>query len=123
MGISKIDNESQYDWAMKRIDELLPCVKEDTPDYDANYIELDLLSKLVEEYEDENYPISAPSLVDTLKLRMYEMGLNQASLAKLLGVSPSRICDYLSGRSEPTLKVGREMSRRLNIDPAIVLGV
>lgn len=51
------------------------------------------------------------------------MGLTQASLAKLIGVSPSRVCDYLSGKSEPTLQVGRVISRKLNISPAIVLGV
>ena len=58
-----------------------------------------------------------------MKLRMYEMGINQAKLSELLGVSPSRISDYLTGRCEPTLKVAREMSRKLNIDADIVLGV
>lgn len=58
-----------------------------------------------------------------LKLRMYEMGLNQKSLAKLVGVSPSRLSDYISGKCEPTLKVAREISRKLNIDANIVLGV
>ena len=63
------------------------------------------------------------SLVDAIKLRMYEMGLNQAKLSELLGVSPSRVSDYLTGRSEPTLKVARDISRKLNIDASIVLGV
>lgn len=54
---------------------------------------------------------------------MYEMGLTQDSLAKLIGVSPSRVYDYLSGKSEPTLKVGRLISQKLDIPPAIVLGV
>ena len=118
-----IENEAQYDWAMKRIDELLPHVHEDTPDDDPNSIELYLLSRLVEEYEDVHYPIGKPSLVSVLKLRMYEMGLSQAALAKKIGVSPSRICDFLSGKAEPTLQVGRRISTELKIDPAIVLGV
>lgn len=121
--MTKIENETQYDWAMKRIDQLLEVVDDNTPVDDPNNIELDLISKLVEEYEDEHYPIQAPSLVSVLKLRMYEMGLSQAALAQKLGVSPSRICDFLSGKSEPTLKVGRRISRELNIPPAIVLGV
>ena len=54
---------------------------------------------------------------------MYEMGLSQAKLSELLGVSPSRISDYFTGRSEPTLKVAREISKKLNIDVNIVLGV
>lgn len=58
-----------------------------------------------------------------MKLRMYEMGLTQTALAKLIGVSPSRICEYLSGKKEPTLKQGRVISQKLNIDANIVLGV
>lgn len=79
-----------------------------------------LLSSLVEEYEEVHYPIKNPSLVDIIKLRMYEMGVNQVKLSELLGVSPSRVSEFLTGRSEPTLKVGREISRKLNIDANIV---
>lgn len=121
--MAKIENEKQYQWAMDKIDELLPQVNEDTPEYDPKYIELNLISDMVAEYEDVHYPIGTPSLVSVLKLRMYEMGLNQAGLAKLLCVSASRICDYLSGKSEPTLKIGRAMCQKLNISPSIVLGV
>ena len=121
--MAKIQNETAYKAAMERIEELLPLVDDDTPLSDKNLIELDLLSALVEEYKDEYYPIKTPSLVDIMKLRMYEMGLSQAKLSELLGVSPSRISDYFTGRSEPTLKVAREISRKLNIDVNIVLGV
>ena len=120
---TKIENETQYNWAMNRIDQLLPLVTDDTADDDPNSIELYLLSTLVQEYEDVHYPIEEPSLIDVIKLRMYEMGLTQASLAKKIGVSPSRICDFLSGRAEPTLQVGRRISTELSIDPPIVLGV
>lgn len=51
------------------------------------------------------------------------MGLNQKKLSELLGVSPSRISDYLSGRCEPTLNIARKMSQQLNIDANIILGV
>lgn len=100
--MAKIQNETAYKAAMERIEELLPLVDDDTPLSDKNLIELDLLSALVEEYKDEYYPIKTPSLVDIMKLRMYEMGLSQAKLSELLGVSPSRISDYFTGRSEPT---------------------
>lgn len=121
--MAKIQNETAYQVAMERIEELLPLVDDDTPLTDKNLIELDLLSGLVEEYEDEHFPIKTPSLIDVIKLRMYEMGINQAKLSELLDVSPSRISDYLTGRCEPTLKVARDMSRKLNIDANIVLGV
>ena len=118
----RIQNETTYKAAMERIEELLPLTDDNVPLTDKNLIELDLLSKLVSEYEDEHYPIKTPSLVDVMKLRMYEMGLSQAKLSELLGVSPSRISDYFTGRSEPTLKVAREISKKLNIDANIVFG-
>lgn len=119
----KIRNEMEYKAVMERIEELLPLVNDDTPSDDRNLIELDLLSGLASEYEDEAFPVKTPDLVSVLKLRMYELGLNQLKLSEILGVSPSRISDYLTGRCEPTLKVARKMSQKLGIDANIVLGL
>lgn len=119
----KIENEVQYQGVLKRVEQLMLNLPEDTPADAPEMIELELLGNLVADYDEVHYAIGTPSLIDVIKLRMYEMGLTQASLAKLIGVSPSRICDYMNGKCEPTMKVGREISRKLNISPAIVLGV
>lgn len=58
--MTKIQNETAYKATMERIEELLPLVDDNTPLSDKNLIELDLLSGLVEEYEDEHYPIKKP---------------------------------------------------------------
>lgn len=121
--MAKIKSEKQYKAACARVEELLKVVSNETPTDDKNFLELDLISDLVADYEEEHFPIEAPSLVDVIKLRMYEMGLTQTKLSELLNVSPSRVSEYLSGKCEPTLKVAREMSRKLNIDANIVLGV
>lgn len=121
--MTMIENKQQYDWAVKRVEELLPLVNDNTPMDDPNSIELELLSNLVADYSDKHYAIGEPSLADTIKLRMFEMGLTQAALSKLLGISPSRMSEYLSGKSEPTLKIGRKISKELNISPSIVLGI
>ena len=121
--MTKIENQTQYEWAVKRVEDLLPLVKDHTPLNAPNSIELELLSNLVADYSEEHFSLGEPSLVDVLKLRMYEMGLNQKSLSQLIGVSPSRLSDYISGKCEPTLKVAREISKKLNIDASIVLGV
>lgn len=121
--MGKIENKEQYDWAVSRVEELLPLVNEDTPTYDKNSIELKLLSELVADYSEEHFAIGKPSLVDVLQLRMYEMGITQKRLAEMLNVSQSRVSEYLSGKSEPTLKIARLISKNLNIDADIVLGV
>lgn len=121
--MTKIENEAQYLWAERRIEELLPLVNDDTPTDDPNYIELVLISSLAADYSDEHYAIGEPTLVDVIKLRMYEMGLTQANLGKMLNVSASRVSEILSGKCEPTLKVARAISVTLNIDANIVLGV
>jgi len=54
---------------------------------------------------------------------MYEMGLTQSRLAEMLGISTARISEIITGKGETSLKTGREISRKLNIDPAIVLGL
>ncbi|MFG6385480.1 MAG: helix-turn-helix domain-containing protein [Muribaculaceae bacterium] len=121
--MTKIENERQYQVALKRVEELMLSLPEDTPEDDPQMVELILLGNLVADYDEEHYPIGEPSLIDMLKLRMYEMGLTQVALSKLLGINPSRISEYLSGKKEPTLSQARIIVERLNIDPAIVLGV
>lgn len=121
--MAKIRNKDQYDWVVARVEVLLPSVGEDASENDPARIELELLSELASEYSEENYSLGEPSLKDVLKLKMYESGLTQRSLAELIGVSPSRLSDYMSGKCEPTLKIAREICRKLDIDAAIVLGV
>lgn len=70
----QIKSEKQYKAACERINELLKVVNNDTPADDKNMLELDLISDLVADYEEEHYPIAAPTLVETMKLRMYGMG-------------------------------------------------
>ncbi|MCC8019186.1 MAG: helix-turn-helix domain-containing protein [Rikenellaceae bacterium] len=121
--MARIENEIQYKAAMERIEELLLLVDDNTSEDDKNSVELVLLSNLVADYEEAAYPVKSPSLIDVLKLRMYEMNLTQKAMADILEISPSRLNEYLSGKSEPTLKTARTISKRLSIDANIVLGI
>lgn len=75
--MARIENETQYNAAMERIEELLPLVTEETPLTDKNSVELVLLSNLVADYDEEHYPIKAPTLAELIRLRMAEMHLSQ----------------------------------------------
>ena len=59
MGISK----QQYQYALDRIEELLPLVTDETPANDKNVIELIIVSDVVEAYEQKHYPIAKPASV------------------------------------------------------------
>lgn len=49
--------------------------------------------------------------------------MTQKQLAFEIGVSPSRINDYISGRSEPTLKNAGLLCKILNIPPTAMLRI
>ncbi len=50
-------SEEKYKFALKRIEELLPLVNDDTPANDPSTIELSLMSDIVIEYEKKHYSI------------------------------------------------------------------
>jgi HTH-type transcriptional regulator/antitoxin HigA len=64
--MTTIKTEQQYEKAVERIEELLLIVNNSTPSDDKNFVELDLLSDLVADYEDIHYPVSAPIDADLI---------------------------------------------------------
>lgn len=91
-------SKQQYEYALNRIEELLPLVTDETPANDRNALELTIVSDVVEEYEKLHYPISKPTIGDLICLSIEEKGMTQKQLASEIGVSPSRVSDYISGR-------------------------
>lgn len=121
--MTRLKTAEQYDWAVMRVEQLLPLVQEDTRADDPARIELELLSELVADYSEANFPLVTPSLAEVLKLKMLELDLSQRALADMIGVNHSRLSEYLAGKCQPTLKVARRICVTLHIDPAVVLGV
>lgn len=115
--------KNQYEFALDRIEQLLPLVDDNMSANDANAIELSVLSDLVIAYEKEHYPIGKPTVAELIELSLTEKRMTQKQLALEIGVSPSRINDYVSGRSEPTLKNAGLLCRVLGISPSVMLRV
>lgn len=118
-----IKNEQQYKAMMARIDEIFFATDEDTSPYDPRLQELDILTQLVEEYEKEMFPITAPSLSETMSERLAENNWSQKEMAEELGMTAPRLSAILSGKANPTFEQARTISSRLHIDPAIVLAL
>ncbi len=113
----------QYEYALERIEELLPLVCEDTPADDKSAIELSMASDVVIAYEKKHFPMGKPSVSELLALSLEERGMTQRELAKEIGISPSRISDYMTGRADPTLKIARQLCLILDISPSLMLGI
>jgi HTH-type transcriptional regulator/antitoxin HigA len=119
--MSKISKE-QYVFALERIEELLPMVDDSLPANDRKAVELTVMSDIIIAYEKEHYPIDKPTVSELIELYLNEKNMTQRQLAREIGVSPSRVNDYISGRSEPTLKIARSICRVLSISPVSMLG-
>ena len=119
--MAQIKDEKQYKAIMTRIDELFFNTDEKTPADDFRLVELDILSSLVEEYEQERYPVTLPTLTDTMNVRLTENNWSQKEMASFLGMTATRLNAILQGKVHPTFEQARTISARLDIDPAIVL--
>lgn len=72
MNIKPIKTKKDYELAMIRLETIFEA-KKGTPKGD----ELEILSILIENYEDTNFPIKMPDPVEAIKFRMEQLGLNQ----------------------------------------------
>lgn len=116
-------SEKQYEYALQRIEQLLPIVDDSMPVDDPRVVELTMVSDVVCEYEKVHYPIAKPTIGELISLSLEERKMTQKELAQRIGISPSRVNDYINGRAEPTLKVARALCLILGIAPAAMLGM
>lgn len=80
---------------------------------------LELLAKLVEDYEKERFRFARPDPIDAILYRMEEQGLRQKDLAPMLG-GKNRVSEILSRKRPLTISMVRALSDSLRI-PADLL--
>ena len=114
--------EMQYQYELERIEDLLPLVSGEDPN-EEKAVELSIYSDIVIEYEKEHFPIEKPTPAELIQASLTEKQITQRELATQIGVSPSRISDYVSGRAEPTLRIASRLCLALGIAPAAMLGL
>ncbi|MBQ0061531.1 MAG: helix-turn-helix domain-containing protein [Bacteroidaceae bacterium] len=113
--------EEQYKLALDRVEELLPQVDDSTPLSDTKAVELKMMSDIVIEYEKEHFPIEKPTVAQLIAAGLQEQKLTQKELALELGVSTTRVNDFVSGKSEPNLRIAGRICQILKIRPAAML--
>ena len=113
----------QYEYALERIEDLLPVTGPDCDPQSKEAVELSLMAEIVIEYEKEHFPIEKASPAELITAAVEEKNMTQKELATRIGVSPSRISDYINGRAEPSLRIAGLLCQTLNIAPAAMMGL
>jgi len=112
---------AEYRTANKRMEELLKILTEKGKLSKREQQELDNVSEIVVQYEEQNYPFRPETLTEMIELRMYQRKLKQKDLAKILGTTPSRISELLNGKRDLTIEMARGLYQKLNVDPSLIL--
>ena len=109
MEIKVLKTEEQYTKALKRLEEIFHA-----PIDSIEGDEADLLSILIEKYENEHYPIEAPDPIEAIKYRMEQMDMTKKELAEIIGYK-SRVSEIFSRKRKLTLKMIRNLHEKMKI--------
>lgn len=115
MNIKPIRTKKDYEQALERL-EVIFDAKKGTDKGD----ELEILGILIENYENEKFPINFPDPVEAIKFRMEQLGYNQTDLAKAIGLK-SRASEILSRKRKLSLEMIRQLHDRLNIPTEVLI--
>ncbi len=110
-----IKNDKDYQKALKRLEELF-----DSKKGSKLGDELELLTLLIDKYENEKYPIDFPDPIEAIKFRMEQLGYKQKDLALAIGLK-SRVSEILNKKRKLTLDMIRKLSEVLNIPTDILV--
>ena len=111
-----IKTEDQYRHALSEVE----CLAAKDPDGDSREgARLELLAKLVEDYEKERFQFARPDPIDAIVFRMEQQGLRQKDIADVLG-GKNRASEVLSRKRPLTLSMIRALYEKLAI-PADLL--
>ncbi len=114
-----IRSEEQHQEYLLEIERFITCEPQPGSEMADN---LELLSVLVEAYENRKYPIEAPDPISAILFRMQEQGLKQADLAPYFGTR-SRVSEVLARKRPLTVNMIRALSTGLGISTETLVGV
>lgn len=115
MIIKPIKSKKDYNQALERLDSIFDS-KKGSSDGD----ELEVLSILIDKYENERFPIGFPDPIEAIKFRMEQLGYSQSDLAKVVGLK-SRASEILSKKRKLSLDMIRQLNRKLKIPTDVLI--
>ena len=115
MEIKPIKTENDYNQALERL-EVIFNTKKGSSEGD----ELEVLGILIDQYENEHFPIGMPDPIEAIKFRMEQMGYNQNDLANIVGLK-SRASEILNRKRKLSLEMIRQLHEQLNIPTDVLI--
>ena len=115
--VRPIKNNQQYEKTLARAFVLMQKnLKTGSKDSD----ELEILSILIKEYENEHFHIPKPNPLEAIKFRLEQMNMSEAQLSEILGYR-SRKSEILSGKRKLNLDMIRKLTEKLQIPAAVLI--
>lgn len=115
MNLRPIKTEKDYRNALERLEAIF-----DAPIDTKEGDEAEILSLMIENYENEHYPIEAPDPIEAIKIRMEELNLRQKDLVGVIG-GKSRVSEILNRKKKLTVDMIRELERLLQISASVLV--
>ena len=115
MNIKPIKTENDYNQALVRL-EVIFDAKKGSSEGD----ELEVLGILIDQYENEHFPVGMPDPIEAIKFRMEQMGYNQNDLANIVGLK-SRASEILNRKRKLSLEMIRQLHEQLNIPTDVLI--
>lgn len=115
MELKPIKSDNDYRNALKRLEVIF-----DSPIDTKEGDEAEILSLLIETYENEHYPIEAPDPIEAIKIRMEELNMRQKDLVGIIG-GKSRVSEILNRKKRLTVDMIRELERVLQISASVLV--
>jgi len=115
MDIKPIKTETDYKTALRKIERLMEADL-NTPDGDK----LDVLTTLVEAYEEKYYPVEPPDPIEAILHEMESQGLSRRDLELYLGTR-ARVSEILNRKRPLSLEMIRKLHQGLGISAGILI--
>jgi len=117
MNIKPIRTEQDYENTLHRIDQLMDAVP-NTAEFD----ELEILTTLVEVYEEKHYYIDAPDPISAIKFRMEQENLQQKDLIPVIG-DKAIVSKVLNGQRKLTVEMIKGLNEQFKIPFESLFGI
>ena len=115
MRVKPIRTEKELDKAFERLEDIFDA-EPGTEEGD----ELEILSLVIEDYENKHHAIEAPDPIEAIKYRMEQMGMKQKDLGEIIGFK-SRASEILSRKRKLTLSMIRNISKKMQIPTDVLV--